>query len=122
MPIKEEALNLIPIKLKVDGDVIIDCINANHFDWLIEKSIEECIELADALIHHKKGDTTEVELAQEIADVFVQIAILENLFSKDLIQKCIKKKLVAIHNRSERITKKSSFKGKIGFVPPNLEE
>jgi len=121
MPKSEKDLKLESISLKTDAQVIIDGINANDFNWQIDKCIEECIELSNALIHHRKQEVNEEQVCQEIADVLVQVDILSHLFSAPLIQKFVNKKLISINNRTERITKRKDFRPRTGFQP-NLED
>ena len=117
MPITKEALQLVPIHLKIDGDVIIDSINSNEFHWQFDKTREALIKFADALTDYEKKDVTQEYVCKQAADVFIQLAITEHLISLPTIQNFVNTRLVSIHNRTERRTKRSSFKDKIGFTP-----
>lgn len=99
-------LKLEGVGLKIDSRIIIDSINTNEFNWQLDKTLEECVELADAIIHYKRDERANEQMCMEIGDMFIQIAILEHLFSREMIQKCINRKLISIDKRNKRINDK----------------
>lgn len=109
---KEKSLNLQPVDLKVDRRVLIDSFNINGFQWSIDKTVEELIELADALMHFKKNEVANEQVCQEIADVFIQCTILKEVFGSANVQLFMNKKLKSIRNRNDRLARKIS---KVGF-------
>jgi NTP pyrophosphatase (non-canonical NTP hydrolase) len=111
-PQEKKSLRLEPVNLKVDRRILVDSFNLNGFQWTMQKSVEESIELCDALIHFQKNDITDAEVCQEIADVYIQCAILLETFGSANVQSFINKKLKSIRNRNERLTKKVST----GFI------
>lgn len=108
---QEKKLELGLVKLKLDGPAIIDSVNINGLEWQLNKSNEELIELADALNHYKRNDAAPEQVCQEIADVFIQLAVLTELFGYPNVQLFINKKLGAITGRNKRLRKKK----KVGF-------
>jgi len=112
----DKNLKLERVDLLVDPRIIIDAINANSFEWMIDKTLEELIELANALTHYRRAKVTDAQVCMEIGDVYLQEVILHHLFSKPLIQSFINKKLTAIDNRSQRILRKTEVGFKVnGF-------
>jgi hypothetical protein len=111
---KKKDLKLIPIGLKADGEAIKKSINVNSFEWQLDKTMEACIGMADAIIQHRKNNVVNEQLAQANAKLFIQVAIMEHLFGKEITQQFIDTDLVAIANRAERILSKKSRK--VGFV------
>lgn len=113
----KEQLVLKPIDLRVDRLVIKDNINHNDMRWILDKTVEELIELADAITHYKKEEVADEQMCVEIADVYIQISILHEIFSKPIIQQMINNKLLAIAARNQRIRTKNTFGKSIGFQP-----
>jgi len=111
----KEDLKLEGIGLKVDSRIIVDSINTNNFNWQLDKTLEECVELTNAIIHYKREEIANEQMCAEIGDLFVQISILEHLFSREMIQKCINRKLKSIDNRNKRINDKPLKN--VGFQP-----
>ena len=113
----KENLKLTPIDLKVDGRILTDSFNVNGIEWYINKTIEELIELADALIHYKREKVAPEQVCAEIGDVFIQIAVLNSIFDHSATQQMINDKLLRIAVRTERIKTKYTFKTDVGFKP-----
>jgi len=111
----EKDLKLEPVDLRIDRHILIDSINNNTMDWQINKTIEECVELMDVLIHYKREERANEQVCQEIGDMAIQIGILQHLFSKEMTQKCINRKLISIDNRNQRLI---NYKHReVGFKP-----
>lgn len=113
----KEQLKLKPIDLKVDGLILSESLNVNGMDFMIEKTVEELFELGDALLHYKRNQVTDAQLSAELGDVFIQIAILNLVFSKPVTQQMINAKLIKIANRNERVKGKNTLNRQIGFTP-----
>jgi len=103
---EEKKLELGLFKLRLDRSTIIDSVNVNSLEWQLSKTVEELIELADAINHYKRNDAVPEQVCQEIADVIIQCAIATEIFGSANVQLFIEKKMLAIKGRNKRLAKK----------------
>lgn len=101
-----------PLPLKVEDSILIDSINNNSWEWQIDKSIEEFLNLVQALIEFKKRNNVEEQVAAAIADAFIQMGVLNHMFAHPIAQTFIERRLLSIATRNE---KRNKPKGKVGF-------
>jgi len=101
-----------PVDLEVDRALLIESMNLNGLEWMMNKTIEELIELMDVLIHHRRQERTNEQVCIELADVFIQIATLVEMFGIKNIQHQIYQKQEGIAKRSAKLKKKAD---KVGF-------
>jgi NTP pyrophosphatase (non-canonical NTP hydrolase) len=112
LEIKSVKLGIEPVNLKVNRQVLVDSLNINGFQWQIEKSLEEMVELQDILFKFKKNEAANEQVVGEIADAFLQIVILSEMFGLSNVQLFIERKLKAINKRNKVMGRR---KAKVGF-------
>ena len=110
-----KKLELTPISLKADGGILIDSINANDIDWQLLKTVEECGELIDAIMKHRNGKNLSAHVAAEVGDVFLQVGIMQHIYSAPVIQKFINQKLLKVDSKNSRLGIKKNRFNNIGF-------
>ena len=100
---KKATLSLGKSRLEIDRDVIIESINNNKLNWQLQKSVEECVQLSGVLLKAKKNVVANEHICQAIADTFIQITILEEMYGASNIQLFINDRLSKIKNRNKKL-------------------
>lgn len=75
------------------NDLLITAIQVFGHDHQIEKAIEECAELTNALIKYRHRRVAEYDVQEEIADVIIMMLQLKMMFGSNDIDTIIAKKL-----------------------------
>lgn len=106
------SLNLSRIPLEIDKGIIIESINTNSLNWNLQKTVEESIGLADTLLKAEKNVVANEHVCKDIADLFIQVSILVEIYGAPNIQIFINDRLSKIRNRNKHLSK--SYK-RVGF-------
>ena len=101
-----------PIGLKLSRPVIIDSVNLNEFKWQMDKTIEEMTMLQNSLLQYKKNNITNEQMCESIGNLFVQVAVLTEIFGSANVQIFVERRLQAMKNRHRRLKRKPKS---IGF-------
>jgi NTP pyrophosphatase (non-canonical NTP hydrolase) len=80
-------------------DIYNDAIVAGGMDLQLRVTIEECLELATALLRFKRGRGTVEEIAEEVADVEIMCTQIRCMMGNELIDTYKKEKLKRLRYR-----------------------
>jgi len=84
------------------GEICQKAVDKYGHQSQIDMAIEEMAELADALMKFRRGRVTEMDVATEIADVFIMAYQMSLIFGREDVVSEVERKLLRLQDRMNK--------------------